>query len=314
MRSFAIILSLFILASLSVANATTPNFGCGEPLVKAKLSYETPYAKQLTAKEITKGLLALSSGNLIFDEYKLQELDENETELVNKIETLPLFFIHRLSIEKFRDVLSFDALLSPYQAELHGKKLEGIITPAFENILFGGHDCVFMTLGPPFGRVTYGEVMIEFKESVTEKSWISPWSGWYFEKTYRKVNTDKLYKLSHEETAKIINDDEKRAFSQALYAGNDIRKAFSYHIISRIRENYPQAFNREMIYHELLSQKEAVEFWQIVDKKRLGYFEVKYPSKLPLSQAKRILIPQIFKETIKSWNGFNDQKKIIEYY
>lgn len=314
MRSFAIILSLFILASLSIANAKTPSFGCGEPLVRAKMSYETPYQKPLTAKEITKGLLALSRGNLIFDEYRLNELDENEVDLIAKIENLPLFFIHRLGIDKFKDVLSFDALLSPYQAELHGKKLEGIITPAFENILFGGHDCVFMTLGPPFGRVTYGEVMIEFKESVAEKSWISPWSGWYFEKTYRHVKTDDLYKMSYEETSKIINDNEKRAFSEALYAGNDMRKAFSYHIISRIRENYPQSFTREMIYHELLSQKDPVEFWQIVDKKRLGYFEVKYPSKLSLTLAKRILIPQLFKDTVKMWMGFDDQKKIIEYY
>lgn len=314
MRSFLIIFSLFILASLSVANAQTPYIGCGEPLVRAKLSYEVPYKKVLTPKEITKGLQALSKGNLIFDQYKADELDSNEVDLLNKIEHFPLFFIHRLNIDKFKDVLAFDALLSPYQAQLHGKKLEGIITPAFENILFGGHDCVFMTLGPPVGRVTYGEVMIEFNESVSDKSWISPWSGWYFEKTFRSIQTDNLYKLNFEEASKVINDDEKRAFSEALYAGNDMRKAFSYHIISRIRENYPQSFNREMIYNELLSQKDPAAFWQIIDQKRLGYFEVKYPSTLSLSKAKRILIPEVFKASVIKWIGFNDRESIIQFY
>jgi hypothetical protein len=39
-------------------------------------------------------------------------------------------------------------------------------TPALENTLFGGFDCVFASVGPPDGSPRYGEAIIRLRDSV----------------------------------------------------------------------------------------------------------------------------------------------------
>lgn len=312
MRSISIYFLLVLITSCStkqVKHISTNQ--CGEPLLRSRLS--SSLKDVVSYNDLNSGLRALSKANLEMEKYALGELSETELKLLKKAMSLKQYIVHRIPFDKFENVLLIESLMSPSIATKKNFQLKGIITPPMEDELFGGHQCVFMTLGPPKGRENYGEIAIYFKDQIRNSAWATPWSGWYFVKEHRSINTDKVSKLYGSKLRNIINSNEQRAYSQELYTGNNFSEAFAFAIIENIRKMNINKSSKDNLINDLIKIKDDKLFWNEIDNKRLGYFEVKYPEKIDFDMIEYIEVPAKYRDKLTQNPNYMKWKNLLKF-
>ncbi len=317
---FFLLTTLLLLASCSLTKASPLvrlpsskelDLRCGEPLSNSKLkTLELP--ENNNPDLIQKNIEIISSSSLAQYELGLQDLTNDEKKLLDKTINMPLPYIHRTPFERFKSILTQGGITSPKESARRALQVAEAFTPLIEDNLFGGHDCVFSTVGPPKGRETYGNVIIHFKKSILDYSWATPWSGWYFLKSIRQEDPQISHQSNPEENNQKI-PDYQRHFSSGVFAGKDWQKIFAYRLINNLRK-MSSSETRKISIEELLSETEELKYWEKIDKYKLGYFEAKSPSFISFDDVKLIEIPNDKKNEVLSWSESSRWAKLMIFY
>lgn len=252
---------------------------CGEPLYMARAKSLLPYSEtplDSNLKKIEKFFKEVSKSNLNQIKTLLYPLNKSEKKLVNKIKRFKLRLIHRTTLEQFKQVIKSEGLVSHSQQRTKNSNITAY-TPPLEQELFGAYSCVFATAGPPEGRKQYGPIKIMIDRNFSDLMWATLSSGWYF-----------MEGQGHEEKTKP-NLNDRVQFSNQLVTANDFEEYFAYLVISHLRKD---SQNYEKNIQSLLSLKKYEEFFEYIDKNKLGYLEVKIHGTVPVESFDKIELPK----------------------
>lgn len=277
MRAF-FVLSLTIFAHFSLF---AQEMKCGEPLVNSRRgAFDLPVASTPIADEkIYESLSRASNSNIQELLEALKPFDASETLILKKLSRLTPPVIHRLPFERLQSVLRNGGLISPKEGDRKSVIMEKPFTPGLEDHLFGGHDCVFISIGPVHGRTSYGNIVFRFKPNVL-KGWATPSSGWSFMKNKRQVRPEAEGKASPE---------DRIYFLQTLMTDEAWSRFFPLAVVSFLRnksENERMALSRE-----ILAQDSPHAIWNLIDSQKLGYLEGKVARQISLEDVESIDIP-----------------------
>jgi hypothetical protein len=234
---------------------------CGEPLVRAReVSFGIPISTlgDLSREKIFEVLQRLSKSNVTAMDQLLQPYSSRELQIFKILGLKVPAMVHRLPFEKLKSVLAHGAILSPREANSKNLMLESPFTPNFEDSLFGGHDCVFVSVGPRNGRQRYGDVALRVKPR-SVRSWATPASGWAFIEWDRGGTTGKSE----------ASLDDRRHFMLTVVTDRDWQSFYPMAVIAFLRSR--ESNERETLLDHLLNQPSLDKVWSFIDANRLGY-------------------------------------------
>jgi len=280
-KAFTILMVCFYLSAAQSADVDESR-KCGLPSLLARLkSSGFPVSKSLLPdSEIFEKLAAFSPANILEVKTAVGKLSDREKKISALVDKFPYQIIHRMPIERLPSILKQEALLAPREAKRRDIPLDAPFTPGLEDSLFGGHDCVFVSVGPVKGRDRYGDVIIHVKKDAPLQAWGSLKSGWYFVSSQR--NRD-----PHGEDEATA--DDRLHFSHNIYTQGDWQQFFKLSLISFLRSKDDS--ERPQLEETLLNAQSGHEFWKTMDDNRLGYLEGKVAAQLPLSWVEKIEVP-----------------------
>lgn len=275
---------------------------CAAPLASARaeaftlgLSTDVPAGKAFRLLEIES---AARADQL---ELLLEPFSRAERKILKRMTRRPPYLVTRVSFDKLRSILTGGALLSPERAYATGALKEKPFTPPIEDLLFGGHSCVFASYGPHAGRERYGDVLFRLDpRKLTSRSWGSRASGWHFLQSARGVDP---------RSRESVSADEIAAFADTVFAGRDLPRVFRLMTVAFLRAR--PAGERDRLVGELMDAGDGPAFYSIIDSERLGYLETKTDALVPLSAVTAIEVPPGKFREVLSWPEAEPYRKLI---
>ncbi|MEK7720783.1 MAG: hypothetical protein AAB359_00170 [Elusimicrobiota bacterium] len=254
---------------------------CGGPAADSFVGgFTIGFTKELS-DEAKYGILRINS-RARAEQLKLilLPLSEGELRLAAKMGEFKPHLVSRAPFEKLRSVLKAGQLLSPRELERRGMRAARPYTPEMEDILFGGYSCVFAALGPYQGRERYGDVVFRFDpEKIKKKAWATFSSGYYYMIAVRKIRLEAGYKPA---------PDDIRGFADTVFTGDDWDEVYPLMVVAHLR-NKPDSGK---LLDKLLAASDAVKFYDLVEKHKVGYMEAKILDYVDLTDAERIEAPK----------------------
>lgn len=260
---------------------------CGAPLVKT-FAEETKFQKPLGLKRSLKVLSKLNLKRFWKNIKTLSNKEKRLYDLITKKFHAPI--IHRTNLYVMK-------LILPGKGELISPQKRGVepeITPEIEQSLFSANDCIFATVGPPYGIKDYGSVIVRIK-NFTNFAWGSIYTGWSWTKDVagKPPNQPATNKMKFE-------------FAKQIFTNDDFDEAIALQIISHIRngtslKNEGKPYNSHTILDELLQETKSYFFWRKVFQHRLGYLEAHYTDNIPLSDVGFIEFRTMDMKDVHSW-------------
>ncbi|NLO91759.1 MAG: hypothetical protein GX410_07195 [Elusimicrobia bacterium] len=286
----------FLLPALLAALLSAPGLSlgaplCGEAPAQARLdALALPWRHEVTAATLRADLLAVSAANLEELRAAAGELSGAEKEIrVKTLKMMPPFLIHRIGLERLRGVLEMGGIVSTREMQRRAGGAVKPFTPPLEDKLFGGYDCVFVTVGPPQGRPRYGDILLSVKPKTDGSAWASHSSGWTFMGEVRKSTVTLQMPVTR---------DDELAYSHLILADRDWEQAYPLLIILQLRA---KGEARPELVKQLLAMREREGFWNFVDANRLGYLEGKFSAFVPLEDIDRIEVPPAKYDEVMNW-------------
>lgn len=285
----------------AMAYAAAGNY-CAAPLASARaeaftlgLSTEVPAGKAFRLLEIES---AARADQL---ELLLEPFTGDEKKIMKRIARRPPYLVTRVKLDKLRSIFGGGALLSPERAYATGALKEKPFTPPIEDLLFGGHSCVFASYGPYAGRERYGDVVFRLAPDELEgRTWASRASGWHFLRSERGVDPA---------SRESVSADEIAAFADTAFAGRDLPRVFGLMTVAFLRAR--PAGERDRLVGELLDADDGPAFYALVDSGRLGYLEAKVDGAVPLSAVTAIEVPPSALRAVLAWPEAEPYRKLI---
>lgn len=299
----------------------------GAPLAEARRTAidAERFDRPLDQATIRKWIEIASRCTMAEFELFLAPLSPQERALVRKVDRMRAPIVNRLRFEDLRGVLKDGGLLSHAREEqLHEGELRHT-TPAVENDLFGGYDCVFASVGPPDGTPRYGDVIIRLKDSVREHGWATPFSGLHFLSKIRHQDTQKMLalldrgqSLPTEATNPLsLGFDERLHFSHYVVAEGDWERALAFQAVLVLRDADNSAAGQAVRkrFAALLKENDNAKFWTLfipAEKSGLtaeeaaarvpfGYLEGKFADRLGGEDFTSIEVPAERLSEVRSW-------------
>jgi hypothetical protein len=274
------------------------NWRCGAPLVKTLQNDKTDNLIEDGEENflLKKSLLTISHKNyekLISDVGPLNPIEQALVDTVSKKWLPPI--IHRTSVEVMAIILPKKLPL----ASAAKRKVPASVTPGIEDKLFSGYDCVFTSVVPPFGIVSYGTVKIKFKEQ-HKFAWGSTFTGWTWMKNRYAVEPDKVSTLA-------VSDIDRRDFSSMVFTNEIWPEVVALYVIKNIRAQTsvrggPANFDAKTILADINKQTNFNNFWTKINYYRLAYLEGKYADNLSLDDIEYIEFRAVDKAIVDSWS------------
>lgn len=226
----------------------------------------------------------LSTSNLKALRSEVGDLSPAESQIAARAAAEPAYVTHRMGIHRLREVLAAGGKKAPYAT--------GGWIPSVEENLFGGNGCLFAAIGPYEGRPVYGEVLLLIADDAPLPSaWASSGSGMKFVCTRHGYD----FPCRFDEVEK----EDRIAFASGIYSRSDWNARMPLAIVNHLRQKPSK--ERRAVESMLLSAKDRREFWDIVDRERVGYLEAKIPDFLSLESVSEIRVPPDLLDQVLSW-------------
>lgn len=294
-----------LLAALAAAAAAVPAAAqdyCAAPLASARAeSFTLGLSTAVPADKAFRLLEIESAARADQLELLLEPFSKTEKKIMKRISRRPPYLVTRVKLDKLRSILAGGALLSPERAYATGALKEKPFTPPIEDLLFGGHSCVFASYGPYSGRERYGDVLFRLDpDELAGRAWGSRASGWHFLKSARGVDPASL---------ETVTTDEIAAFADTVFAGRDLPRVFRLMTVAFLRAR--PAGERDRLAAALLRADDGPSFYALIDAERLGYMEAKVDASVPLSAVKDIEVPPSALRAVLAWPEAGPYRKLI---
>ena len=296
---YRLILSFLIfLAYVPFLSAET----CGGPIARSHIeSFTLNLSSDISFEKEFKLIDYASSARVKQLKILMEPLSDIEKKIMAKASLFKPYLVTRVKFDKLRSIFKAEALLSASKAIKDGWLKEKPFTPVMEDKLFGGHSCVFASLGPPQGRERYGDVLFRLDiKALENKTWGSFSSGYYFLKSQRHKNM--------KEEVKVIKDDIA-GFSNTVFSGQYLDDLYPYMVINFLRSFPKDKANK--ISKELLSIKDRSSFCSFIDSNRIGYMEAKIADSVSLDVILAIEVPADKLSEVLSWPEAKPHKNKI---
>ncbi len=326
-----VVLSSQAVAQTGLKNSTPPTneaarAQAGDPLAATRRTAidARDFHRPLDKERIWKWMKIASTCTMAEFELFLEPLEPYERELVTRIQSVPAPIVNRLHFEDLRGVLANGGLVSLYRQQQADHQQLQHTTPNLENMLFGGFDCVFASVGPPDGSPRYGDVIIRLKDSVRQRGWATPFSGMHFIYGVRHQDARKMQKmLAAGETLPpppsplSLGFDDRLHFSHYVVVEEHWNRALAYQaiLVLRNQDNSPTGRQVRDRYFKMLRSKTPDEFWRLFIPAReenlsrseaavrvpFGYLEGKFSDKLPIDKFTAIEVPKDRLNEVRQW-------------
>lgn len=276
---------------------------CAAPLASARaegfvLHLSTPVPADKAFRVLEAGSAARTEQLRIL----LEPFSKEEKKIMRRMKRRQPYLVTRVSFDKLRSILTGGALLSPERAYATGALKEKPFTPPIEDLLFGGHSCVFASYGPYAGRERYGDVLFRLDiRKVAGRAWGSRASGWHFLASRRGVDP---------RIQESVSPEDILAFAGTAFSGRDLPRVFPLMTVAFLRDK--AAGERDRLVRDLLKAKDGPAFYALIDSERLGYLEAKIDLSVPLSAVTAIEVPPGKFREVLSWPEAEPYRKLIE--
>jgi hypothetical protein len=266
---------------------------CGAPLVRS-LRHSDPKklldddSKTLQLKE---SLRKISESNMAHMTKKMGKLSDKEQQVFDLIKyRFQAPVIHRTSNFAAKLVLTTpDGLVSPVKRKAKAN------TPQIEQDLFAAHDCIFTSIGVPYGTERYGTTILRLKQD-NIFGWATLRSGYHWIKNDLKFSADKR-----------VSREMKNAFAEQIITEDSWDVAMAYQLIQNIRLGTSyfgqgKPYDKTTILDELLAKKSRNAFWEKVQKHRLAYLEGKHIENVTLQDLDWVQFRKVDESEVLSWS------------
>lgn len=276
-------------------------------------------SRAIDGRLIQRWMSLASKCNLAEQRLFLEPFSDAERRMMDKVQSLAPPIVHRTHLDSLRQILAHGALIAPREADRRGDAPSKITTPVVEELLFGGRDCIFATVGPPDGTPRYGSVIVRFKPTVCQTAWATPASGDHFLDNMRFKNTVRLNQLlgtTNRPPDELppqagVDFDDRLHFSHRVVAGADLQTALALQAVMKIRQKNPNDESIVSRWKALLAEEDSRRFWSLFcddragvaihDREPFGYLEAKFPQEVPIAQVEAIeLEPEDF-DPVSKW-------------
>lgn len=298
----------------------------GEPIAATRRTAidDRDFQRPLDKERIWKWMKIASTCTMAEFELFLDPLEPYEKELVTRIESLPAPIVNRLHFEDLRGVLANGGLVSLYRQQQADHQQLQHTTPNLENLLYGGFDCVFASVGPPDGSPRYGDVIIRLKDSVRERGWATPFSGMHFIYAVRHEDARQMQKilaagkpLPPPPSPLSLGFDDRLHFSHYVVVEEHWNRVLAYQAILVLRnlDDSPTSDQVRDRYQKMLAAESPEEFWSLFIPPReenqnptqaavhvpFGYLEGKFSDKLSIDMFTAIEVPKDRLNEVRTW-------------
>ena len=265
---------------------------CGGPIARSHVeSFTLNLSSDISFEKEFKLIDYASSARIKQLKLLLEPFSKREKKIMSKASSFKPYLVTRVKFDKLRSIFKAGGLLSASKATKDGWLKEKPFTPVMEDKLFGGHNCVFASLGPPQGRKRYGDVLFRLDiKALKNKTWGSFSSGYYFLKTYRLKEMKEEVKVSK---------DDMAGFSSTVFSGRYLDDLYPLIIMNFLR-SFPKD-KADKLSKELLNIKDRRSFYSFVDLNRLGYIEAKIADSAVLNSISAIEVPADKLSEVLSW-------------
>lgn len=298
----------------------------GEPIAETRRTAidARDFHRPLDQERIWKWMKIASTCTMAEFELFLEPLEPHEQQLLTRIESLPVPIVNRLNFEDLRGVLANGGLVSLYRQRQADHRTLQHTTPNLENLLFGGFDCVFASVGPPDGSPRYGDVIIRLKDSVRERGWATPFSGMHFIYAVRHQDARQMQKilaagkpLPPPPSPLSLGFDDRLHFSHYVVVERHWNRALAYQAILVLRNQDDSPTGRQVRdrYFQMLASKTPDEFWRLFIPAReanlnptqaavrvpFGYLEGKFSDQISIDMFTAIEVPTDRLNEVRRW-------------
>ncbi len=299
---------LLVFSSTSLtwgADYDVESWRCGAPLVKALRSKDPKKLlnDELKTLQLKESLRKISASNMAYMAKKMGKLSDKEQQVFDLIQNkYPAPVIHRTSNFAAKLVLTtLDGLVSPTKRQAKAN------TPQIEQDLFAGHDCIFTSIGVPYGTERYGTTILRLKQDAIF-GWATLRSGYHWIKDDLKLPL----------TSKV-SSEMKIAFAEQIITEESWNKALAYQLIQNVRKGtsfYGQGrpYDKSTILDELIAKNSGNSFWEKVQKHRLAYMEGKHIENVSLDDLDWIQFRKFDETEVRSWTLPDLNGILLEFY
>lgn len=284
---------LLFSSSLWAEDYEVKSWRCGAPVVEAlrKKDPNNLLNDRRGDLKLKESLLKISDSNIANLTKTIGSLSAKEKSLYDLVvDKFHAPLVHRTSNVAAQIVLTTEAgLVSPKKRKAQAN------TPMVEEYLYSAHDCIFVSIGVPYGTERYGTTIIRVKPGELF-GWATIRSGYYWVKSDLGLPTSVR-----------ITDQIRGQFADQVFTDNHWDKAMAFHIIANIRKGssyYGQGkkYDKSTIMDELLSKTTSDEFWSKVNRHRLAYLEGKYMENVTSSDLDYVQFREVDRPLVGSWS------------
>ena len=265
---------------------------CGGPVARSYIEgFTLNLSTSISFKKEFRLIDYASSARIKQLKVLIEPLSEIEKKVMAKASLFKPYLVTRVKFDKLRAIFKAGGLLSASKAIKGGWLKEKPFTPLMEDKLFGGHSCVFASLGPPQGRKRYGDILFRLNiKALENKTWGTFSSGYHFLKTYR---------LKEMKGDVNVNKDDVAGFSNTVFSGQYLDDVYPFMIINFLRSFPEDKANK--LSKEILNINDRRSFYSFVDSNRIGYMEAKIADSAALNSIRAIEVPADKLKEILSW-------------
>ena len=267
---------------------------CGAPLVEAlrKSDPESLLNDAAGKLKLKESLEIISQNNIDALHKKLGKFSAQEQALATKIQTtFPAAIVHRTDVAASQIILTNGkGMVSATKRNAPAK-----ITPNIEELMFSGRDCIFATVAPPYGTMSYGPVILRFKNN-RGFAWGSIYTGWTW-----------TQEVAGRPVTSPATDWMKTKFSNQIFTNNHWGEALTLQVIEHVRagtsirgKGHP--YDKSTILSDLLKIKDAEDFWKKIVAHRLAYLEAHYTDDVPVSDFSFVQFRTSDAPVVATWN------------
>jgi hypothetical protein len=303
---FLILFTLSLIPHSWARDYDVESWRCGAPLVKAlrRSDPKNLLNDSAASLQLIESLKKISQSNMAYMKSQVGALSVKEQALFDLVTTkyqAPI--VHRTSTFAAQIVLTTkDGLVSPVKRKAKAN------TPQVEQKLFAGHDCIFTSIGVPYGTERYGNTILRLKQG-SRFGWATLRSGYHWIKTDLKKST-----------SAEPSSDMKREFAEQIITDESWNEAMAYQMIQNIRNGTSyrgqgKAYDKATITDDLLGRSSSNSFWGKVQKHRLAYMEGKHIENVVLDDMDWIQFRLLDQKTVAAWglpSGYFGS--LIEFY
>ncbi|MEM9658440.1 MAG: hypothetical protein AAF961_08775, partial [Planctomycetota bacterium] len=298
----------------------------GEPIAAARRTAidSRDFHRPLDKERIWSWMEIASRCTMAEFELFLSPLEPHERQLLERIEALAAPIVNRLHFEDLRGVLKNGGLASLYRQQQADRHQLAHTTPRLENLLYGGFDCVFASVGPADGSPRYGDVVIRLHDSVRERGWATPFSGMHFLWAVRHQDARQMQqlladrkKLPTPPAPLSLGFDDRLHFSHYVVTEKHWNRALAYQamLVLRNLDESPTSDQVRLRYRKMLAAEDGDTFWrlfipsrerdltdsQTAERVPFGYLEGKFADDVSIDMFTAIEVPSDRLDEVRQW-------------